>query len=279
MGTPTLAYQGSVVSWAGTNNAILLTALGEHEATLTIDSGLGERTQYGASLLAQSYGAGLSTWECTFRSRLFTTATAQVGYAGNFAVSSAAMYASHVRSYTLSINAIAERADEYQSAAVLAGYGQFLRGLISASGSAEVLVDDTTALSVPYTPTTSIPTGTFTLTGTANDTLAASILPTGVTVNSPVAGLNTATYSFNTSGNITVGAGSLLFSGYASSALGLPDFDYATPANGNLVFATKTGSRTFTGGAFWKNITINHSPANYVDVSITAQGYGILTSA
>lgn len=278
MGIPTGSYQGIITSWAGTSNAAILTAVGEHTANLRVEAGVAARTEYASGLTNEAYGPGLSTWEVTITSRLKTAGTVVVGYAGNLAIAGSDVYTSHMNAWSLTISAIAERMDEYQSTAVLAGWGQFIRGMMRASGTYSILPDATTALKMPFAPTTSLPTATFTLTGTANDTLAMSVIPTSLNVDIPIPNLSTGQYAFNASGPITVGAGSVLFSVYAGTSLGLFDFDYATPTNNNLVFQVAS-SRTLTGPAFVRDITINHAPAQYPEVVITAQGYGALTPA
>lgn len=270
---PVLGYQGTVTSWAGTNNTVLIGAVGEHTASLNIDGGTADRTQFGSGLRATSIGPGLRTWTCVMTSRLLTSGAAQIGYDGGLAISGSDMYTTHARSFSLNMAVNAVRADEYGSTAVSAGWGQFLRGLMTWTGQYTALVDDTTALKMPFTPAITIPTGTFTL--NSGNTLAALIVPTLLDMGDPVNGIAEASYSFNLNGDVTAAGSGNLFS---AGTVPLPDFDYGTPANNNLVFTAASG-KTFTGPAFVSGISITHAPAAYTDITVTAQGYGALTPA
>ena len=270
---PILGYQGTVTSWAGTANTALIAALGEHTATININGGTADRTQFGASLVGTSAGAGLRTWDINLTARLLTSGSAQVGYLGAVAVSGSDMYTLHGRRWSMNFDVVAQEEPELGSSAVVAGWSQFLRGMMTVTGEYEVLVDDTTVLKLPFTPTTSLPTGTFTL--NTGNTLAGEIIPTALNIEEPVNGIVKARYGYRLNGALTAaGTGNL----FAAGSVALPDFDYGTPANNNIVFTAASG-RTFTGAAFWRSIGITVEPSQYIEVSVVAQGYGALTVA
>lgn len=271
MAGPIIGYQGIVTSWAGTANTALIGAIGEHTATLNISGGTADRTQFAASLVGTSMGAGLRSWEATLSARLLTSGAAQIGYLGSVAISGSDAYTLHGRRWSMNFNVNAIETPEFGSTAVVAGWTQFLRGLMDVTGDYTVLVDDTTALKMPFTPTTSLPTGTFTL--NTGNTLAGELIPTALNIGEPVNSIAEATYGYKLNGTLTAaGTGNL----FAAGSVALPDFDYATPANNNLVFTMASG-RTLTGPGFWKSLSISVDPAQYIDIGLTIQGYGALT--
>lgn len=273
-GIQTIGAEGIITSWAGTNNGTILTALGEHSASLDMTNDAADRTQYASGLKAMSSGPGLRSWGGTISGRLLTSSVPQVGYVGNLAVSSATdTYVTHVRSWSATITAIELDVTEYNSAATTAGWRSFRPGLVRLTGTFEALVDDATVLKPPYMATTTLPTLTLTL--TTGNTLAFSAIVSQMGLAIPVGDLNRVTYSFESTGDITAaGTGNL----FPAATIDIPTWD-ATPdgvADTTLVFQA-AASRTFTGAAFWTSIGITHNPAAYIDVAVQYRGSGALT--
>lgn len=282
MGQMTIGSEALVTSWAGTNNTQLLSVLGKAAVTFDMQGNPPDRTQFAGSIVNTSYGPGLASWTGTISARFLTSSLAYTGYAGSLAIGGTDMTTTWIKSYKLSLRSQAFDTTSFGSTATTAGWMSFRPGLITASGSYELMLDSAAGIKPPFLPAassfSSLPTATFSLTSV--NTLAMSIVPQGVGVNLNVGALNAGTVSFMGSGAITA-ATSGDTNMFDAGTLTLPDWD-ASGTDGvcdTTLICQASASRTYTGAAFWTSIDISVDPKAYTDVQIGFQGSGALVPA
>jgi hypothetical protein len=274
MGYQTIGLEGTITSWAGTNNATLIAAITEHTCQLNIDGGTADRTGYAASLSSMAMGPGLRSWGGTISGRFSGSGTAEVGYLG--AVTYAAGNVLHVTDWKLDVKAKELDITTYNASTTAVGWKSFRPGILNWSGSYGTLVDSGVAPTLPSAPGVASTSAVFTI--TTGKTLTGNILPSQVGLAIPVGDLNKLSYSFVGDGAFTsAGANSL----FPAAVVALPMWDETSGdgvADTALVFKSNTGTGgTFTGNAFWTGISITHKPNAYIDVSVTFRGSGAMT--
>lgn len=255
---------GLVTSWAGTANTQLISG-GTSPASFSLDisaDGL-DSTVYGASLVQAAYTKGMRTWSGSIEAQ---RKTAAIGNTGSVTFSPG--YTTNVTSWDITFDADMLDATIFGATDTTNRWRQFAAGLIRVGGSFEALVDDTTAVAMPAG---SSEPATLTLTVASGQTFAVSGFTTRLNVRSATNSLNTASYSFQGSGNVTVAASGDVMPFDAGSSI-------ATPLSGELVLQATTG-RTYTGDAFWKRVRMQCPVSGLITHTIDFQGTGDLASA
>jgi hypothetical protein len=204
---------------------------------------------------------GLGGWSGSFSGRYPNGAPA-VGHQG--LVTFANGYVLKCNAWSMTLNA--ESFDDTGFDTIPPTWMDFLPGQISGSGSFTCVVDDATAITM-----NTAGAATFRMnneSGTDN-TLAGNIVITGF---SPAVALgggrNQVTYTFAVNGNITSAGDNTLF----------PAGALATPDSTEIVLRA-SGSRTYTGFAFWTSLTIGAQVGSPITASVNFKGTGALTAA
>lgn len=254
----TTGLTGAVTSWAGTFNAATLALL--KPASFSLDSTAAEldTTGYNAgAATVRSKIKGLKGWSGQFSGYL---ATPTNGIAGSV---SGAAYTTNVRSWDMSLRAAAVETTAWP---ITANWRTFTPGLVEWGGSFEALVDGTTAITLAGDSTEPL-AATFTL--ASGQTLAGSIFASQAGVVSRVGELQVVRYTYVGTGEVTsVGTTNII---PAATSI-------ATPVAGSLVLTAAT-SRTYTGSAFWTEISVGVDPNSVNQCSVSFQGSGALTVA
>lgn len=274
---PTIGYEGSVTSWAGTANALLLSKSSQYEATLNVDGGITDRTEFaaGSTVPFKSFGVGLRSWSGSIRARILLGGLPPSGYLG--AITYASGYTLFPQGWDMTIACAPTDITGLGTAATVAGWKQSRPTQIEWSGSYNTLVGNTTALTaaLPPAPNTAAAAATFTLSSTAPTNFSGTIHhgPTGLHI--PVADKNTLNFGFQGSSTLTAAG---LENVIAAGAVAVPTWDTTGDgiADCDLVFTTSTG-RTVTGPAFWTALKFTVTPAEYLLFDIDFQGAGALT--
>lgn len=262
----TVGLTGLLASNGSGNTHDLITNGGPYTATVTAQADNFDNTQFAASLASLQYVQGLKMWTVGFSSRF----QGKAGLDGS--VTFASGYTVGCRSYTLSV-----QAQEFDTTAFgAAAWKTWAPGLYQFSGSFDVDVDSTTALSDLSAPSGTGAAATFKFGDetTADDTVAGNIITTQLTEVVSIGDLNRATYAFQGSGNLTfAGDNSLITAG----ALGIPE--EIDDGGGEVLTVTASSGRTASGNAFWTNMGISCAVGGLVDITGTLRGTGALTIA
>jgi hypothetical protein len=256
----TVGLFGKLTSWAGTINTDLIE---NQEVNYTLNYSFDDRpyVPFGASgVVFGSRTVGRSFWDGTVNMQLATVQTGNLG-----SVTFANGYVANAYKWTMDIVANVHEVTPFGVTAKT-----WMPGVITATGTYSAIIDDTTALSAPGV------TGTATFSindGAGEKQLSGTVFVTVVAINvDPESGQANVDFSYAFSGSITTaGTGSYLWDAGASTI--------TTPVAGSLVLQAHT-SRTFTGSAFWKKISIVNDPrSSLVTLAIDYQGTGALTIA
>ncbi len=277
---PTLGLEGSVTSWVGTANALLLSKTNQYAATINVDGGLLDRTAFavGSTVPFTSHGVGLRSWSGTISARILLGGLPPSGYLGSITYASG--YTILPQGWDLAINSNVVEITALGTTATIAGWKQFRPGQLTWSGNYRTLVGNTTALTaaLPFAPNTAAASATFTLSSTGPTTLAGTIHHSPASFGIPVGDKNTIGFGFTGSSTLTAAGGE---NPIAAGAVALPEWDLTSSdgiADTTLVFTTSTG-RTLTGPAFWSSLSFKCEPADFLQLDIGFQGAGALTPA
>lgn len=259
-----VGINGLVTSWGGTaNTQLIVTGMSPSSFSLDISADELDSTTYAASLVQASYTKGMRTWTGTIESQ---RKTAAIGNTGSVTFSPG--YTTNVVSWDVTFEAEMRDATIFGSTDTTNRWLQFLGGLIRVSGTYEALVDDTTAVAMPAG---SSEPATLTLLVASGQSFAVSGFTTRLNVRSAANELNTASYSFRGSGNVTVAASGDVMPFDAGSSI-------ATPVSGELILQATTG-RTYTGNALWRRVRMQCPVAGLITHTVDVQGTGALTPA
>lgn len=210
------------------------------------------------SPVAKDMLQGIGVWTASFAGRYPKNAPI-AGHEGSVVFANGYVLGTSAWSITLN----AETYDDTAMASTPPTWRSFLPGEITGSGSFDVRIDDTTAL-------TALTTGAATFrmnpATTTPNTLAGTIIITGVSPTVARGARNVATYNFVFDGNITGAGDESLF---AAGAMTTPDL--------TEIVLRAEGSRDYTGIGHWTSLTIGAAIGSPIEVSGTLQGSGALT--
>jgi hypothetical protein len=251
-----------VVSHAGTFNAAMLALLKPGSFTLDTNADSLDTTAYASgAAIVRSKIKGLRSWTVDMEA---FQATPINGIAGSI---SGAAYTTSIQRYNLSL-----RAQPIDTTAwpITSQWRTSSPGLVEWSGNYDAIVDTSTAITEAGSSTEPLNV-TFTL--ASGQTLAGTLFTTNAQVVSRVGELVVVRYSFDGTGHIvSVGSSNII---PAASTI-------ATPLAGSLVLKAHEGGgtdKTYTGDAFWTEISLTVDPAAVISVRVRYQGTGALTPA
>lgn len=273
---PLIHAEGSVPTWgaAGLYNT-LLSRLSPNTATLTGSSDAQDVTPIGGA--NRIILPGLGQWSASIAARW--AGTPRLGNVGLVAFS-AGGYTLHVESWSLTVET--EALDITRFNATNPTWRLFRPSHVQWSGTITARVDDATALANLHIATdsstaTALPTLTLTYgeDATAN-TLAGSVMLNTISVNQSPGALTTVEYGFTGTGALTAAGTNTIF---PAGAVGTFLWDQLGATTNTLLTLTAGTGRTYSGSAFLRSLTMTCAVGDPVEVSIEAQGSGVLTIA
>lgn len=275
MGYPTTGLQGTVVSHGSANfYSVLLSRATNASASIRIASD--EHDVSGLDVEHMVMLPGLRSWTATIQGKMF--ATPKMGNVGLVAFS-AGGYTSHVLGYSLRIRTL---------------YTHDITRLVGPSSAptwrdfrpdghtwevdVDCLADSSTSPVLTSLPTDTLPTVTLTYGDeSTDDTFAGTAMIAGLDASVSRGEPNTFKYALKGASALTP-AGTT--SPFGSSAFNTPLWSEGGSAVGQLVVATLTGSKTFTGAdSFWTQLDLQCRVGEPVSYSMTLQGVGAVTLA
>jgi len=259
----TTGITGAITSWAtGINAQLAGTGTSPNEATINMECEEFDSTAFGTTGVA-SYIKGLKSWSVEFTAYLKAI---DHGGGSNGLVTFAAGYTTNLKSWTMDVVR-----DSFDATAFGDTVKVFAPGLIRWGGTFEGFMDGTTTLTEPGNASEPA-TGTFKYQekGDTDNTLSGSIFTTRANGRSSPAALNTVSYTYRGSGDLTQSTPS------AGAGIFPSGVAVANTVAGALEFTASTG-RTFTGNAFWERVSISCGVGSLVTVSVTARGTGALS--
>lgn len=256
-----------VVPTSWTNNTNLVgTAVAHREATLSIDCAATDSTAFTASLKARTFVTGLRSATASMRGR-WNPSYMCTGIGLTFANG----YVANLRKFDVAL--------KWEEHDVTVGTGSaitsrlYVPGLLTASGTYEAFIDDTTDLLQPGGTTTGAATFKLIENGTTDHTLSGDIVVEQLGATFVVGGVPVARYSYKFTGDVT-GAGS--GGTYANSPFTVGSAAQPIPTAGTLTL-TGTGSQTYAGSAFPVGITVSAEVGQELGVSVDARFSGDIT--
>ena len=240
---------------------LLNTSTAPFSAGLNITAESFDVTAFASSLVAVDKIQGLKGFTASFSGR-YPRCTPKAGHEGLVTYSNG--YTVGCRSWSITVNAGTE--DDTALSSTPPEWMDSIPNLISASGTFEAVIDDTTAISLPNTGA-----ATFRLNTESGDdnTVAGNIGITGVSSTIALGnGRNLVTYTFDFDGNLTFAGDNSLF---AAGALTKPDL--------TEIVIKADNSRTYTGTTHWTSITMGAAIGSPIEVSGSLQGSGALVVA
>lgn len=250
---------------------LLTTGVGPYSATLTQDAPSFDSTAFGSSgIVSKTNRVGLRTWSGTIGAR-FPRALAKHGINGLVTFSGGYV----VNAYAWNLNIAVDEFEVTGFASTAPTDAVWVPGAISWSGGWEAYIDSSTALTNAAAHTATAGAATFRLTDETNDNiLSGTIFANQLQTSTEVGGVNTATYSFVGSGDLsTDGTGSII----PVSSAGTPEV-IGTPDLTEIV-VTHASGKTATGFCFWNSLNIRCAKDGMIDVQIGIRGSGALTLA
>jgi hypothetical protein len=265
-------------SWAGNNNANLIgTASCPSAATLAINAPALDTTCFSASTVWTSFINDIVDWSVAIESRLepaHNSSTSALTYANG--------YASHVRSWNMTMNWPAQDVTEFDASTPPTAK-EFAPGLGTVTGTYEAFLDDSTDIVLPGTSSEGAAVFKVVEDGANDFALEATINTTQISAPYRVGEYTLATFSYQAVGPVQARTGSdewdatpfdyWITQGVNGSAGVVGDI--GTPATGALVLTEDGGTRT--GDAFPSSIAISAGIGQIVTINVTAQGSGTLT--
>ena len=213
----------------------------------------------GSVQVAKDQLQGLGAWTGSFTARYPRGAPA-VGHQGLATFGSG--YTLGMTGWSLTINA--EAYDDTAQASTPPTWRDFLAGQITATGSFDCSIDDTTAVTLNTAGAATFRMNTET---TTDNTLAGNIVITGFSPAVVQGQKNVMRYTFAVNGNLTSAGDNALF---AAGTL-------ATPTMTEIVLRAK-GDRDYTGDAFWTSVQIGAQIGSPITATVGFQGSGALVA-
>lgn len=252
------------VAWTTGNNAQLAgTGCEPVDWKLNVNADEFETTPFAATDPISTYLKGLYSWDFEFTT---TLKVAEIGALG--LVTFSAGYVTNLNAWTMEI----ERA-AHEVTAFGATCKAYIPGRYMWSGTFGGFLDDTTAATLPANSNEPA-TGTFRYSerGATDAELSGSIFTKQLNVESSPRDVNKVSYGYRGSGALSQSASSSgvnIFS--ATGAI------VGTAAD--TVTLTATTSRTYSGSAFWKGISISVGATGLTEIRVRGQGSGSLSVA
>jgi|DEB0MinimDraft_3_1074331.scaffolds.fasta_scaffold09542_3 hypothetical protein len=218
--------------------------------------------------VAGSSISGLRSWTANFSGR-FPRSSPAMGHEGLATFGSMSVGSGYLLGLTgWSLALSVESFDSTELSSTPPTWRSFVPGLISATGTFDVRIDDTTAIEVGTEGAITLRTNVET---TNDNEFSGNIIVTNVAPSVAVGSRNTAQISFVFTGPISVDGDAPMFpvaSAGTPDALGKPDItDVVLRAAGNI---------DYDGSAFWTSLNINCAIGSPIDVTGTLQGVGAL---
>lgn len=211
------------------------------------------------SPVAKDMESDIGSWTGSFTGRYPKNAAA-MGHEGLVTFSSG--YVLGCSGWSITLNC--EAYDDTEFASTPPSWRSFIPGEITATGSFDVRVDDTTPLTLGTTGSATFRMNTET---TNDNELSGTIRITGVQPTVARGAKNVATYNFAFDGNVTSAGDNALFT---AGALATPDL--------TAIVLRAAGAIDYDGDAFWTSLTINTRIGSPIEVSGSLQGSGALTA-
>lgn len=284
MGYPVSGIQGAITSVTGsTDLASLLDpssgALKPNSAEIT--SNAPELNTTGQADTAYKHKTGLREWSMTYRC-LYPRSAPIIGATSNVTFSSGQVY--KINRWSLGFAPVGGVLPVSHTGQSDKTWAYFKPGrLVKASGTVEMLMESSAAVTMPTATTGSHPTLTFALTDESTDPSIAgafSLTQLGIAVPIGEDGLNTVRYSAVSSGALTATSGTSSPCCFPAGTIDGPDWD--TDGDGEpdvqIVFTAVSG-RTFTGYCFWQSVSFDFSMGALASASVQLKGTGPLTPA
>ena len=256
----------ATLAWGGTEHASLATVGVEgREFTFTPDAESFETTRFAAATGARTHTSGLQSGVLSWDALL------KVPKAGHFGlVTYSAGTVINVTGFTLNIDR-----DEFDStvfASTAPTFKSYLPGGWGWGGSFDGYLDNAVAMKLPGNSSEPA-TGTFRYidTGTTDATLAGSMFTTQASAKAGPKGLNTLSYTFQGSGDLTS----------VAPTGGVPIFPAGAISGeaAQTITATAHTGITFGGTAFWKSVNITCQMGGLVTIGVSARFTGTITLA
>ena len=208
--------------------------------------------------VAKDMEGGLGAWTGQFSGRYPKNAPA-IGHEG--LVTFANGYVLGCSGWSITMNC--ESYDDTAFASTPPTWRTMIPGEISATGSFDVRIDDTTPLTLL---TSGAATFRMNTEATDDNELSGTIIIDTLNPTISRGARNVATYNFVFDGNVTSAGDNALF---AAGALATPDLT-------DIVLRAK-GAIDYTGSAHWTSLTIGSQIGSPIEVSGSLQGSGALT--
>lgn len=259
-----VGHSGIITSWGSggsVTDRLINAGAKPVRATITESATSFDSTVFAASLVQASKLRGMRSWEVDLDAIRPTPITGHQA-----SVSFSPGYVTNVTGFDITFTAGSFDATVMGSTDTGNRWMTYAPGIWEVSGSYSALVDDTTA--VAETAGSSEP-ATLTLTVSTGLSFAVSAFTTSRTISVAPGNIETVTYNFVGSGNVTVTGSTLPFPSGSSIAI---------PTIASMVVTLASG-RTLTGDAFAKSVRMSCPVGEQVTTAITAQGTGDLAPA
>jgi hypothetical protein len=278
MGYQTVGHEGFVTSWGSSGDDcfhLLGTGFQPYSAKLTVAKDAVEITPFvSGGVKARTNRAGLGSWSVDIEGR-FPRTSPKLGNQG--LITFAGGYVLFLQDFELNLDWGALEITQKNGTGVL--WKAFRPGILQWGGTYEVQGDSATNFALPELAAGAPSAATIKLTeeGGTDNNFTGSIQIESLGVDVAINQVNRGSYAYTGSGDLTVvGSSNILPSGVVE----IPDWDSDSDGvpDRSLVFQAASG-RTFTGPAFIRSIRVTVPTADYINVSVTAQGAGSLTLA
>ena len=278
MGYQTVGHEGFVTSWGASGDDcyhLLNTGFQPYSAKLTVTKDPVEITpMVSGGVKARQTRAGLASWTVDIQGR-FPRSSPKLGNQG--LITFAGGYVLFLQDFELNLDWGALEITSKNGTGVL--WKAYRPGLLQWGGTYEALGDSGTNFSLPEVATGSPSSVTIKLTeeGATDNQFTGSMQIESLGVDIAINQVNKGSYAYTGSGDLTVvGSSNILPAGVLSTPAWDSDSDGVPDRS--LVFQAASG-RTFTGPAFIKSVKVTVPTADFINVTLTAQGAGALTVA